>query len=85
MNSFVRFALLPSTGLPEVSWWTVLARSIKQRTKRKRKERQARRDIRELMYLDDRMLADVGLTRADVKNCARYGRLPAWATDDAGK
>jgi uncharacterized protein YjiS (DUF1127 family) len=68
-----------------VSWWTVLARSVKQRTKRKRKERQARRDIRELMYLDDRMLADVGLTRAEVKNCARYGRLPAWATDDAGK
>jgi uncharacterized protein YjiS (DUF1127 family) len=41
-----------------------------------RNERRVRRGIRELSQLDDRMLADIGLTRGNVMDAARDGRLP---------
>ncbi len=61
----------------------MLAKSIKRRTEWMRVERRSRRGIDDLMALDDRMLADIGLTRGDVAHVARYGQLPMWASGSA--
>ena len=37
-------------------------------------ELRIRRDMRQLMAMDDHMLSDIGLTRADVGSAVRYGR-----------
>jgi uncharacterized protein YjiS (DUF1127 family) len=47
---------------------------IKRLTAWIRYERRIRRDINELMALDDRMLADIGLSREQVPHAARHGR-----------
>jgi uncharacterized protein YjiS (DUF1127 family) len=39
-----------------------------------RNKRRIHRGMKELMALDDRMLADIGLTRAQVEHAARRGR-----------
>ena len=39
-----------------------------------RNKRRIRRAMTELMALDDRMLADIGLTRGQVGHAARHGR-----------
>jgi uncharacterized protein YjiS (DUF1127 family) len=33
-----------------------------------------RRDMRHLMAMDDRILKDIGLTRADIGGAVRFGR-----------
>jgi uncharacterized protein YjiS (DUF1127 family) len=76
MDGLAKSAPLTSAGSREGSWWTAIAKSIRQRNERKRTERQFRRDIGALMIADDRLLADVGLTREEVEHVARYGRLP---------
>jgi uncharacterized protein YjiS (DUF1127 family) len=40
-----------------------------------------RRAIEELATHDDRMLADIGLSRSDVEYAARFGRLPRRGPD----
>jgi uncharacterized protein YjiS (DUF1127 family) len=37
-------------------------------------ELRLRRDLRQLRTMDDHMLKDIGLTRADVGSAVRYGR-----------
>jgi uncharacterized protein YjiS (DUF1127 family) len=37
-------------------------------------ELRIRRDMRQLMAMDDEMLRDIGLTRADINSAVRYGR-----------
>ena len=37
-------------------------------------EMRIRRDTRELMLMSDRMLKDIGLSRAQIDRAARYGR-----------
>jgi uncharacterized protein YjiS (DUF1127 family) len=37
-------------------------------------ELRIRRDMRHLMAMDDRMLKDIGLTRAEIGGAVRYGR-----------
>jgi uncharacterized protein YjiS (DUF1127 family) len=37
-------------------------------------ELRIRRDMRQLMAMDDEMLRDIGLTRADISSAVRYGR-----------
>jgi uncharacterized protein YjiS (DUF1127 family) len=37
-------------------------------------ELRIRRDMRQLMAMDDVMLKDIGLTRADIGAAVRYGR-----------
>jgi uncharacterized protein YjiS (DUF1127 family) len=37
-------------------------------------ELRIRRDMRQLMAMDEHMLSDIGLTRADIGGCVRYGR-----------
>jgi uncharacterized protein YjiS (DUF1127 family) len=41
-----------------------------------RKELRVRRGISELMALDDHMLRDIGVTRAEIESVARHGRWP---------
>jgi uncharacterized protein YjiS (DUF1127 family) len=59
----------------------VLASSIGRWIARIRSERRIRRGSDELMACDDRMLADVGVRRADIGYVARYGRLPRHGPD----
>ena len=44
-----------------------------------------RRAINALMALDDRTLADIGLTRGAVEHVARYGRPPMRPTGESKK
>jgi uncharacterized protein YjiS (DUF1127 family) len=44
-------------------------------------ERRIRRGIQELKTCDDRLLADMGVYRADIEHVARYGRLPRRGPD----
>jgi uncharacterized protein YjiS (DUF1127 family) len=37
-------------------------------------ELRIRRDMRQLMAMDEHMLRDIGLTRADIGSAVRYGR-----------
>jgi uncharacterized protein YjiS (DUF1127 family) len=39
---------------------------------------QIRRNAEILSALDDRLLADIGLARNEVRRVARLGRLPGW-------
>ena len=59
-----------SSGRTLLTW-------IRRRIAEIRKNRQIRRDLEELLALDDRLLADIGLHRCDVEYAARYGRRPA--------
>jgi uncharacterized protein YjiS (DUF1127 family) len=43
-----------------------------------RRRRQVRRNIRRLTVLDDRLLADIGVARDQIRQVARLGRLPDW-------
>jgi uncharacterized protein YjiS (DUF1127 family) len=60
--------------LNAASWPAALARPIKQGIAWIGSRRRLRRDVRELMALDDRILRDIGLRRCDVEHAARYGR-----------
>jgi uncharacterized protein YjiS (DUF1127 family) len=56
-------------GRRQATWAPVLRRLIAWF----RNERRIRRGIDELRALDDRMLADIGLTRATIEHAARHG------------
>jgi uncharacterized protein YjiS (DUF1127 family) len=58
-------------------WHAAPVQAIKRLIARIRNERRIRRAVDELMALDDRTLADIGLTRGDVERVVRYGRFPA--------
>jgi len=62
-------------------WRTALAEWIGRCVASIGAERRIRRGIHELMSHDDRMLADIGLSRADIEHVARYGRLPRRGPD----
>jgi uncharacterized protein YjiS (DUF1127 family) len=57
-------------------WQAALANLAKRWIDQIRSEWQTRRGIDALMALDERMLADIGLTRGAVEYAGRYGRLP---------
>lgn len=65
-------------------WQTVLMKFITRRMARIGRERRIRRDIDGLRALNDRMLADIGLSRCDVEYAVRHGRLPDRANGRAG-
>ena len=56
------------------SWPAALARPIRQGIAWIGSRRRLRRDVRELLALDDRILRDIGLRRSDVDYAARHGR-----------
>jgi uncharacterized protein YjiS (DUF1127 family) len=55
---------------------TLLVSSIKQLIAWIRSTHRVHRGIHELMALDDRMLADIGLNRGAIMYTAQHGRLP---------
>jgi len=76
MNNLVRSESLPLRDWRLMSWWSALSRVLRQRAERQRMKRQVRRSIGELLTADKRLLADIGLTRADVEYAVRHGRMP---------
>jgi uncharacterized protein YjiS (DUF1127 family) len=52
----------------------VVARIVARITAALADELRIRRDMRQLSAMDDYMLQDIGLTRADVGSALRYGR-----------
>jgi uncharacterized protein YjiS (DUF1127 family) len=56
------------------SWTTIVMEPIKRAISRIGSERRIRRDIGELMALDDRMLADLGVSRSNIEYVVRHGR-----------
>jgi uncharacterized protein YjiS (DUF1127 family) len=64
------------TGSDAASWRAVLAKSIRQPFVWSGTQRRIRRDIDALMALNDRMLADIGLSRGEILYAARHGSLP---------
>lgn len=68
-----RFAKQPATGMAAAFTGAGdrLARWL-------RRQWRIRRNIDRLSALDDRMLADIGITRDQVRDVAQIGRLPGW-------
>jgi len=64
-------------------WRAALANLIKRWGARIKNERRVRDAMNELAALDDRMLADIGLSREDVEHVVRHGRLPRRANRGA--
>jgi uncharacterized protein YjiS (DUF1127 family) len=58
------------------SWTMIVMKSIKRAISRIGSEHRIRRDIGELMALDDRMLADLGVSRSNIEYVVRHGRQP---------
>jgi uncharacterized protein YjiS (DUF1127 family) len=56
------------------AWWTTLQGAVEQVTARIGAINRLRRDAAELMALDDRMLADIGLSREEIEPAVRFGR-----------
>jgi uncharacterized protein YjiS (DUF1127 family) len=61
-------------GLGAVSWRDLLVNSIRRRFGRLESELRLRRDLDDLMSLDDRILADIGLSRGEIDYVVRHGR-----------
>lgn len=67
------------------SWRAALGNAIGRRFDSIRAAYRVRRDIDALLALDDRMLADIGLTRWDVEYAVRHGRPPVGTYDGLGR
>jgi uncharacterized protein YjiS (DUF1127 family) len=78
IGSTIAARMLPAAGQGLARPWQV-ARAIKRFIGWIRSERQSRGGIGELRALDDRLLADIGLTRAHIgyaEYASRSGTLP---------
>ena len=73
-SSTIETPIARSADLGFASWPAALARPIRQGIAWIGLRRRLRRDVRELMALDDRMLEDIGLRRGDVDYAVRYGK-----------
>jgi uncharacterized protein YjiS (DUF1127 family) len=76
-SSTIEANLARGAGLHVQSWPAALARPIKLGIAWIRFRRQLRRDVKELMALDDHLLADIGLKRGQIEYVVQYGHLPA--------
>jgi uncharacterized protein YjiS (DUF1127 family) len=52
----------------------LVAKAIRQQAERIRHQRQIRRDTNKLMEMDDRTLADIGLSRSEIMYAVSNGR-----------
>ena len=67
------------------SWHVALVQSLICQLERLGARRRLHRDHQDLLSLDDRVLADIGLTRDDANHIARHGRLPDRAAERSGR
>lgn len=74
-------AWLSSDSSSAVSWPAALAKSFARPIARMQSRRRTRRAIEELTALDNRMLADIGISRGEIEYAARFGRLPGRSGD----
>jgi uncharacterized protein YjiS (DUF1127 family) len=51
----------------------------------RRRERESRRAAAELENLSERMLNDIGVTRADIKHVVRRSRSPFWRRSEGAQ
>jgi uncharacterized protein YjiS (DUF1127 family) len=73
-SSTIETPVARSAGLNSGSGLAVLARPIQRGIAWIGARRRLRRQINELMALDDRTLRDIGLRRGEVERAVRYGR-----------
>jgi uncharacterized protein YjiS (DUF1127 family) len=73
-SSTIEAPLARSAGLNSKSWLAALV-AIKRGIAWIEVRRQQRRAMKELMALDDRLLADIGLRRGQIEYMAQYGHL----------
>jgi uncharacterized protein YjiS (DUF1127 family) len=69
------FDVRSAAAASDRSWRAMLVSSIGRYIAWLNAKRKIRRGIEELTTHDDRMLADIGLSRGDVEYAARFGRL----------
>ena len=70
----------PAAATRPSSWHVAMMQSVIRQLERIGARRRLHRDLQDLLSLDDRMLADIGLTRDDAKHIARHGTLPHHAS-----
>ena len=58
------------------SWYEALVNVVRQAVARIKRQRRVRRDVSRLLELDDRLLADIGISRAELLHSIGY-RSPA--------
>jgi uncharacterized protein YjiS (DUF1127 family) len=73
-SSTIETRVAPSADLSPGSWLAAPVRSIRQGIAWIGFRRRLRRDVREMMALDDRILRDIGVRRSEVEYAARYGQ-----------
>ena len=66
-----------SAGLHFQSWPAAPVRPIKSAIVRITSRSRLRRNVKELMALDDHLLADIGVRRTHIEYLAQYGHLGA--------
>jgi uncharacterized protein YjiS (DUF1127 family) len=73
-SSTIETPVAPGADVSPGSWQAALVWPIRQGIAWIDARRQLQRDVKELVALDDRILRDIGLSRSDIDNAARYGR-----------
>lgn len=84
-STFIQSQTASAASSGARSWPAALMQSVMRQLETIRLKRQIYRDLDDLFALNDRMLADIGLTRDDVEHAARHGRLPTQAADRAAR
>ena len=82
-NPFGEFRL-HRTGLEAHSWWAVVANSIRRQIEWIKHQRQISHDLNRLREFDNRLLADIGVSREELFHVAWYGRRPTRRTNHPG-
>jgi uncharacterized protein YjiS (DUF1127 family) len=83
-RQFLTTAATQHDALPDAgaAWRAALWDSIRWSIDRIRARHRMRRGVDELTALDDRMLADIGISRSEILYSARFGRLPNRGRED---
>ncbi len=66
----------PLSGFGAASWREVLINLVRRGVAHIKHRRQVRQDLAKLLEFDDHLLADIGISRAELLHSIGYGRLP---------
>jgi uncharacterized protein YjiS (DUF1127 family) len=81
-SSTIEAYLARGAGLHVQSWPAALARPIKSGIAWIRSRLRLRRNVKELVALDDHLLADIGLRRGQIDYLVQCGHLPRRVDND---